>query len=111
LLDTAQREKTNLDAAGLAFVLRRRINGMVETLAADPGDTALLTTIDAVVALARTLPFEVDLWKAQNVYYQLQESEYPQRLEHQEWTQPFLRLGERLGMHAPEAVEKTPVAA
>ena len=92
-------------------MLRRRINSMVETLAADPGDTALLSTIDAVVALARTLPFEVDLWKVQNVYYQLQESEYPQRREQLEWVQPFLRLGERLNMHAPAVQEQTPAAA
>ncbi len=111
LLDTARREKTNLDAAGLAFVLRQRINGMVEMLAADPGDTALLATVDAVVAMARSLPFEVDLWMAQNVYYQLEQTEYPQRKTQQEWVQPFISLGERLGMHVPQPVEETPAAA
>ena len=111
LLETSQREKTNLDGPGLAFVLRRRINAMVETLAADPGDTALLATIDAVVALARSLPFEVDLWKAQNVYYQLRQTEFSQRQDQPEWLQPFLSLGERLGMHAPLGAEKAPAAA
>ena len=111
LLNTARRENTQLDAAGLAYVLRQRVNAMVDMLAADPGDTALLTMIDAVVALARSLPFEVDLWKAQNVYYQLRESEYLRRQDQPEWIQPFLSLGERLGMHPPAPVEKAPAAA
>ena len=111
LLDTAGRERVNLDAAGLAYVLRRRINGMVEMLAADPGDTALLATIDSIVAMARSLPFEIDLWKVQNVYYELQQSEYPKRQGDAEWVRPFLSLGEKLGMHTEPVAEKEPLAA
>ena len=62
--------------------------------------------------MARSLPFEVDLWKVQNVYYQLQQSEYPKRHDEPEWVQPFLSLGDKLRMHAPAlVVEKEQLAA
>ena len=111
LLDSARAEKINLDDAGLEYVLRRRINELVQMFAADPGDTALLAMLQAIVSLARSLPFEVNLWQAQNVYYNLMETEYPARSAQPDWAGPFLELGEQLGVHAATPENLQPAAA
>ena len=109
LLATAAREYTTLDAAGLEYVLRRRIHDLVDTLAADPADVAVLATVDEVVGLARSLPFEVNLWKAQNIFYELLKTEYPLRAGVDDaWARHFTSLGKHLGMNLPPA-PSTPV--
>jgi alpha-amylase/alpha-mannosidase (GH57 family) len=104
LVETATRDHIHLDVPALQFALRERLNALVDQWALKPHDRDLLETVAAVVSLARVLPFEVDLWKVQNVYYRvLQEfsGALPADpcgtcLEH------VLHLGEQLGVLVPE---------
>ena len=41
----------------------------------------LMKKLEAAVGLARILPFEVNVWRAQNSYYQMLQNTYP------EWVQ------------------------
>jgi alpha-amylase/alpha-mannosidase (GH57 family) len=100
LLASARAEKINMDAPGLEFVLRHRLEDLAEMLAADPADVGLLETLNAVVGLGNLLPFEVNLWKVQNVYYQLLQAEFPQRRGDEEWARRFIALGDKLGVRA-----------
>ncbi len=111
LLEQAHSEGVNLDGAGLEYALRRRIEELAEKLASTPADLALLRTVDEIVGMARSLPVEVNLWKAQNVYYALREEAYPEFSEDAEWAQHFASLGERLGVVAPTPMTELPVAA
>ena len=112
LLHSAAGEQVILDAAGLEYSLRRRLNQMVDELAADPGNLALMAGFDAAIALVRSLPFEVDLWKVQNVYYHLLQTVFPERQHAADgWLQYFVSLGERLGMHVPIPASEQPTAA
>ena len=69
LLETATREKINLDVTGLEYSLRRRLNRLADEFAADPGDLALLARIHAIVSMP--WPFEINLWRVQNTFYSL----------------------------------------
>jgi len=112
LLDSAAHDQVSLEAAGLEYALRRRLNQMVDELAADPGNLDLLAAFDAVIALVRSLPFEVDLWKVQNVYYYRLQTVFPERQHVADgWLQHFVSLGERLGMHVPIPASEQPAAA
>ncbi len=71
LMDSVAREEVTLDNAGLAYTLKNRLSAIADELTKDPQNPALLDRFEAAVRLARALPFEVDLWKAQNVCYQL----------------------------------------
>ncbi len=66
-----------LDGTILAYVLSQTLKRMGERLLAHPADRSLLAHLDDTVGLAKTMPFEVDLWKVQYMYYQLMGKVYP----------------------------------
>jgi len=108
LLDEAARGKITLDTAGLGYALQQ----IMGRLAADPTDLTVLKKLQVAAALVRTLPFEVDLWRAQNVYYELLRGVYPEFLdkadqgdeEAQAWVERFVPLGEALRVRVPSVV-------
>jgi alpha-amylase/alpha-mannosidase (GH57 family) len=104
LVETASRTGVKLDAASLQFALRERLNALVDQWAMKPTDRDLLEMVAAVVSLARVLPFEVDLWKVQNVYYRMLQRISSEAITHDAsaaWLEHFLQLGERLGVTVP----------
>ena len=101
LLDSASREKIQWDAPWLAYALTRRFGKMADELALKPRG-GLLHRFNLAVDLVKSLPFEVDLARVQNVYYQLQQHVLP--LVTQEgtpdakaWLGEFTALGVKLG--------------
>jgi alpha-amylase/alpha-mannosidase (GH57 family) len=102
LLDTAARAKIQWDVAGLAYALNRRLGSMADELAVNPREERL-RSFNAAVEMVKSLPFEVDLARVQNVFYQLSQSVYPiVGLEEDDlsraWIEQFLALGEKLGI-------------
>ncbi len=102
LLDTGAREKVQWDTPWLVFALNRRLGKMAEELAVNPREERL-QQFNASVALVKSLPFEVDLGRVQNVYYQLLQQVYPLvALEadepSQRWIAEFTSLGDKLGV-------------
>ncbi len=70
--------------------------------------------------LVRMLPFEVNLWKAQNVYYALLRTLYPSQVERPDedarrWVEVFRGLGDKLRiavtLQTPAVPPGEPVAA
>jgi alpha-amylase/alpha-mannosidase (GH57 family) len=104
ILQAVATWRVDLDAAGLGYALERTIERLAEEFRAQPGEFAALQRLDKVTGLARFLPFEVSLWKAQNVYYDMLQAVYPDfqvRAEHgdegaQEWLRHFISLSDRL---------------
>jgi len=113
LLDAAQRERATLDGAGLSYALRHSLERMIRRLQAGPSDLELLERLEAVVDLARSLPFEVDLWEVQNRYYQMLQQVRPrfQARDDDEagnWLARFDRLGEKLRILVPAPQPASP---
>ena len=65
-----------LDAATLGFVLRKRIEKMAEAVAANVADVRQIEQLQKAVALARSLPFAVDLWWVQTLCHEWIEQAY-----------------------------------
>lgn len=108
LMDAAARDEITLDTPGLSYVLKRRLAELADRLTADPAEPTIFTRFETAVRLARSLPFEVDLWRAQNVcYHILQQACRSQDREGtpQEWLQRWLALAEKLNLRcaAPSA--------
>jgi hypothetical protein len=103
LLDTAARQHVNLDSAGLEVALRQRLNAAVEQWARKPADLHLLELAESVASLARVVPFEVNLWNSQNVYYELVQAAQA-RIRPGNGADELLEritgMGERLGLAA-----------
>ena len=107
LLEAAQREHVTLDGAGLSYALRHTIELMMQRFEAHPEALQHLERLEAAVNLARSLPFEVNLWKVQNRYYDMLQQVRPEfqarggdqaRL----WLACFDSLGEKLSIRVPE---------
>jgi alpha-amylase/alpha-mannosidase (GH57 family) len=105
LVEEAQIAKIPFDSATLEFSLRHTLERMAERFAADPEDATLLEKLEAAAGMARTLPFNVVLWRVQNIYYDLMLTVLPVYKAKadsdqgaREWVQQFRNLGERLGV-------------
>ncbi|HEX4663422.1 MAG TPA: DUF3536 domain-containing protein, partial [Terriglobales bacterium] len=100
LLTQAKEEGVQLDSAGLAFVMERKLNGLMQQLQRRPQNLGLLRKILSLLDVLKELPFAVNLWKVENLYYQMSRTSYPELLKQMsvpaEWFDDFLRLGQRL---------------
>ena len=105
LLETAKLEGVALDNATLEFAYRQNLERMAERLPANP-TADLLRQLDNAASLIHALPFRVDVWKIQNVYYRLLENTYPNMLRRKErgdtparvWLELFVPLGQKLAV-------------
>ncbi len=76
LVEEAQVAKVPFDAPTLGFAIRQTLERKAERLSAEPRDLSLLEELDAAVGMAVALPFEVTLWRVQNLYYNLMLTAY-----------------------------------
>jgi alpha-amylase/alpha-mannosidase (GH57 family) len=106
LVDTAGTWQVELDADGLGYDLKEKLEQMAEELVNDSDNIkALINLLDAVL-LARSLPFPVDLWKVQNLYWEMLLGVYPafkQKAEQKDaaavaWVESFTSLGNNLSV-------------
>ena len=71
LLREARLEGISLETTSLEFGLRKTIERLAAQLAANPSDFGMLQELEDATTLVSHLPFEVDLWKVQNVCYEM----------------------------------------
>jgi (1->4)-alpha-D-glucan 1-alpha-D-glucosylmutase len=115
LMKEAVTWKVPLDTAGLSYRLKRMTERVSNRFRAQPTDLSHLTSLEEVVDLVRTLPFEVDLWQPQNTYYEMLHKVLPQfqlRARRGDdsawaWVERFLTLGEKMGVHVSEQQRQT----
>jgi hypothetical protein len=115
ILDAAQRDGVALDGNTLAYVLKRRLDAMGDELAVYP-HTQSLERYREIINVVRSLPFEVDLWKLQNTFYQLLQNIYPEMAHGEDeqsrrWAQDFAALGEALGVNVSNMTQHPEEAA
>ena len=77
LLAEAEQLEVDLDRAGLGYALKRTLEDQAERLRQDAHDMVALQRLSRAAILARTLPLDVDLWRAQNILYELMRDSYP----------------------------------
>jgi hypothetical protein len=106
LLDHAKTEGVALDVPTLEFAFRRNLEQCAERLAAEPTQLARLQELDRALSLLADLPFAVNLWRIQNIYYRLRQSLY-RKMERanshgdesaRAWIACFMGLGKKIGV-------------
>jgi alpha-amylase/alpha-mannosidase (GH57 family) len=105
-LDEARADEVALDSTTLEYTIRMTIERLMEQFAKEPGDPELLGRLVTTVGLARTLPFEVGLWTAQNLWYEMSRTSKEQFASRaqggddaaREWVDKFHTLGEKLAI-------------
>lgn len=78
LLHHARTVGVALDTPTLEFAFRHNLERCAERVALDPSQLSPLRELDDAASLLADLPFTVNLWKIQNIYYRLSQSIYPQ---------------------------------
>lgn len=108
LIKEARATNAKLDKDNLSFRTKQHFENLSEELMKSPEDMEVLQRFLGSAALLSVLPYDVNLWKTQNVYEQLSAKVLPKMKSRQdeksrEWTQKFLSLGEKLGFHVQTA--------
>ncbi len=100
LLDTAKRDGVGLTDSSLSPALHQRLDALLRRWQRKPADLATLHTLESLVKLAQVPPFDVDLWEAQNQYYQLLQtiSSNSHLYVDRNWLGHFHKLGDELGV-------------
>ncbi|MGH7807300.1 MAG: DUF3536 domain-containing protein, partial [Thermodesulfobacteriota bacterium] len=106
LLDEAKLERVTIDADTLEYTLRRSIERIANQLLINPSETSLLQRLNAILDITRSLPFMLNLWKAQNNYYEILQTVYPEFRDRAEkgdenartWVGLFTSLGDKLSI-------------
>jgi len=100
LLDTARQDATGLGDGSLQTALAQRLAVVLDRWAKAPFDLGKLWELEALVSLAPAPPFDLDLWRAQNVYCELLQVISPvQHVRYsKKWLDHFQNLGELLGV-------------
>ena len=116
ILDTAAREKIQWDEAWLSYALNLRLGRWADELAVNPREERL-QSFNAAVDLVRSMPFQINMARVQNVFYQLLQNVYPlvaaeADASSQRWILQFKALGTKLGVCVePLAVPEIPAVA
>lgn len=95
----------NLDHLTLGQIIKKKIEKFAIIFQNQPQEIKYLNQLLEIIVLANSLPFEVDFWETQNVYYELKKTalgEMKKRGENgeeeaQNWLKSFCKLGEQLG--------------
>jgi hypothetical protein len=91
------------------LLLAVNIESLAEQLVEQPDDLARLERLNKAARLVRTLPFEVNLWKTQNICYKLLHTHCPNFEEKaglgdqngQEWLRQYTILAENFLLRVP----------
>ena len=76
ILEEVKRTGIPLDVVTLEFRFRRTVERAAQRLYEQPRDLGLLLSFERVTGLCSSLPFEVNLWQAQNVFYEVMRTRY-----------------------------------
>jgi hypothetical protein len=106
LLEAADLEGVPLDKTTLEYALRKSIEQMADRLLQNPSNVGLFQRLEIALAFLDALPFEVNLWKVQNTFYELFETVYADYnknaergdAQNRKWITRFRELGEKLSI-------------
>jgi hypothetical protein len=71
LLDEARLAGVSIDAATLEMVIRKKIERLGERFATGIDDLSTLQQLNGLITLLGSLPFQVNTWKVQNIFFEL----------------------------------------
>jgi alpha-amylase/alpha-mannosidase (GH57 family) len=106
IIKDAKALHIELDDVGLEYTLRKRIEKLAQQFRLAPDDPGILKQLLTAVSLGKEMPFEINLWTAQNIYFEMLHTVLPERrwkTEHgagdaREWVGVFIELGRKLSV-------------
>jgi alpha-amylase/alpha-mannosidase (GH57 family) len=77
MIEATRFWNVHLDDIDLEFLIRRRIEKAMGELLGNPADTNHLAEAKRLMEIVALLPFQANLWQAQNMYHALSRTPYP----------------------------------
>jgi len=104
VLEEFERWELDMDAVGLEFTFRRTLEREMQALEETPTDLVKLTNMDRLMDIALEMPFTLNLWMMQNLYFKLATTLYRSVVEGgmedvDVWQMAFKSLGDKLNMN------------
>lgn len=104
LIAELKRWGVSLEKPMLSFISNVKINSLMENLSENFEDLVLMEEIEKTLSLLRLLPLDLDLWKSQNIYCNIEQAHYNTKKEMAEkgredakkWLEIFHNLGHHL---------------
>jgi alpha-amylase/alpha-mannosidase (GH57 family) len=106
LMEIVKHEGVRLDEAGVGYSAGNSLTRVMRRLQQHPQDSETLERANVLTSLFSVVPFAVDYWHAQNIYYSILKHDFPEiAARHdsasQAWRERFLALGEKLQISVP----------
>ncbi|MBI2360664.1 MAG: DUF3536 domain-containing protein [Deltaproteobacteria bacterium] len=106
LLDRTRVEGVTLDTATLEYAFRHNFERIAEQFLAHPTEPAVFQRLQRAADLLQRLPFAVNLWKIQNLFYWMLETILPKEREKaaqgdetaRAWVDRVAGIGRKLGV-------------
>ncbi|MGA7828286.1 MAG: DUF3536 domain-containing protein [Geobacteraceae bacterium] len=94
-----------VDSLDLEFLVRRKIERMMEEFRTDPDNSELPEELCRLVEFVAEIPLELNFWKAQNIWFEMAKTEFPHFFAGSHsggeraarWLEVFAKLGKLLG--------------
>lgn len=119
LIGDAEDAGVPLDLPTLEYTLRMRLERMADRFHDDPANLEFLKELETSVGVARSLPLEINLWKIQNICYELLQSTYQKyrvtssqgNHEDDDWLNHFRNVAEKLSLRVADEDPQPPQPA
>ena len=106
LLDEARTEGLNLDVTALEYAFRKTLESIAEAFSSNTEDLSRLEGLGGALGILDYLPFQVNLWKVQNIFYDILKSVFPDMNKRamegnktaKQWVSHFTALREKLNL-------------
>jgi hypothetical protein len=104
LISEIKKWNVSFDSLDIEFIVRHRLEKMMEKLYANPSDFTQLQNIQKVLELLKLMPVEINYWQVQNIYYRMAKKVYSEFLvkakagdeDAARWIETFKYLGQML---------------
>ena len=96
-----------VEGVSLEFIVRRKIEEEVRRIEENPSDLSVLKGVEKTLDIAFSLPIQLNLWEAQNIYYRMTKKIYPDYKSKaaqgdqpaSQWIEQFKSLGQKLSFN------------
>ncbi|MBW1772293.1 MAG: DUF3536 domain-containing protein [Deltaproteobacteria bacterium] len=110
LLDEARTEGLNLDVTALEYAFRKTLESIAEAFSSNTEDLSRLEGLGGALGILDCLPFQVNRWKVQNIFYDILKSVFPEMNKKamegdktaKQWVSHFTALREKLNLLGAE---------
>jgi len=103
LVNEAREGGIRLDAENLGFEFTQALERMFTKFQKKTSDLEFLEKLRQTIELTVTLPFQINYWAVQNIFYGILQRQYPRHRNRQDpksqkWVEEFRKLGEMISV-------------